>query len=113
VLGSESAPRRAAVLGEMLELGDHSMGLHEEAGRRAAEAALDYLITVGGPSSAAMASAAVQAGMDRTRVEHVAASGEAAALIVRWLERGDVVLVKGSRGIRTDLVVERIVAERG
>lgn len=111
VIGSEHAARRAAVLGEMLELGEHSIGLHEEAGRRAAATRLDYLVTVGGAPAATMAASAIAAGMRSERVEHVATSTEAAERIVSWLERGDIVLVKGSRGIRTELVVERLTAE--
>ncbi len=113
VIEGEPASRRAAVLGEMLELGDHAIRLHEEAGRRAAAATLDYLVTVGGAPAAAMAASAIAAGMDRSRVTHVATSAGATELIVQWVDRGDVVLVKGSRGIRTDIVVDRIVAERG
>ncbi len=113
VVAAEAAPRRAAVLGEMLELGDHTLRLHEEAGRQAAAAALDYLITVGGHASAAVAVSAIAAGMDSSRVAHVATSEDAGELIVRWVDRGDLVLVKGSRGIRTDRVVDRLVAERG
>lgn len=112
VLGGEPAARRAAVLGEMLELGDAAVRLHEEAGRRAAAAGLDRLVTVGGEPARALAAAAVAAGMAAERVEHVAASAAAAEIIAGWLRRGDVVLVKGSRGTRTDLVVDRITAER-
>jgi UDP-N-acetylmuramoyl-tripeptide--D-alanyl-D-alanine ligase len=113
VIGGESASRRAAVLGEMLELGDHSLRLHEEAGRRVASAGLDYVVTVGGASAAAMATSAIAAGMSASRVTHVPTSADAADVIVGWLDRGDVVLIKGSRGIRTDVAVDRIVAERG
>jgi UDP-N-acetylmuramoyl-tripeptide--D-alanyl-D-alanine ligase len=111
VIGREPASRRAAVLGEMLELGDHAIRLHEEAGRRAAAASLDYLVTVGGAPAAAMAASAMAAGMRADRIAHVATNADAADRIVSWLGRGDVVLVKGSRGIRTDVVVDRIVAE--
>lgn len=113
VLGGESSSRRAAVLGEMLELGDHAERLHEEAGRRAAAAGLDRLVTVGGAPAQALAAAAIAAGMRAEQVEYVATSTAAAALMVWWVDRGDVVLVKGSRAIRTDVVVDRIVAERG
>lgn len=113
VLSGETASRRAAVLGEMLELGDHATRLHEAAGRQAAAAGLDRLVTVGGEPAQALAAAAIAAGMPADRVAYVATSADAADAIVGWLDRGDVILVKGSRGTRTDVVVDRIVAERG
>ena len=87
------------------------MALHEQCGRAAAAAKLNRLITVGGVAAKAMASAAVAAGMPAEDVSWTATSIEAAQSMVEWLARGDVVLVKGSRGIKTDLVVDRITAE--
>jgi UDP-N-acetylmuramoyl-tripeptide--D-alanyl-D-alanine ligase len=101
--------RRVAVLGEMLELGAHAEALHAECGRAAAEAGVARLIAVGGPSAARLAAAAREAGLAATAVTHVGTSGEAAALAAAELRAGDVVLVKGSRGIRTDLVVTRLL----
>jgi len=60
----------------------------------------------------AMAAGAVAAGMPASEVLHVTTSAEAAELIVPRLQAGDLLLVKGSRGIRTDMVVERVKAER-
>ena len=57
------APRKAAVLGEMLELGEHSIRLHDECGACAAAAGLDRLITVGGVAAKALADGAVAGGM--------------------------------------------------
>jgi UDP-N-acetylmuramoyl-tripeptide--D-alanyl-D-alanine ligase len=113
VLAASKAARRVAVLGEMLELGDHSIALHEGVGRAAAEAGVDLLLAVGGTPAAAMADAAMQAGMVRDRVRHFATSDDAAAAAASLVEAGDLVLVKGSRGIRTDRVVDRLKAERG
>jgi UDP-N-acetylmuramoyl-tripeptide--D-alanyl-D-alanine ligase len=104
-------PRKAAVLGEMLELGQHSLELHRECGRAAAAIGLTRLIAVGGAAAEALAKAATDAGMPSDSVTWVPASGDASALIVSWLRSGDLVLVKGSRGTRTDLVVDRISAE--
>jgi len=103
--------RRVAVLGEMLELGGSSVALHQGCGRLAAQAGLRHLITVGGEPAQALAGAAVDAGMPADAVEHVATSGEAAGLAARVLRPGDLVLVKGSRGVGTDLVVDRIRGE--
>jgi UDP-N-acetylmuramoyl-tripeptide--D-alanyl-D-alanine ligase len=103
--------RTIAVLGEMLELGRHADRLHEECGRAAAAAELDLLITVGGAPARAMADAAVSAGMPATAVVAVDTSEAAADAALRRVRPGDLVLVKGSRGIGTDLVVERLQAE--
>jgi UDP-N-acetylmuramoyl-tripeptide--D-alanyl-D-alanine ligase len=113
IAADRRATRKAGVLGEMLELGDHARRLHEASGRVAAQAGLQRLIAVGGPAAGALAAAAVAAGMPADAVTHVATSAEAAAQIEEWLKPGDLVLVKGSRGIKTDLVVDRLTAERG
>ena len=108
---STGCARRVAVLGEMLELGAHATRLHGDAGRAAAETGLDLLITVGGEPAATMAGAAVAAGMAPATVTHVRTREEAAALALERVRPGDLVLVKGSRGIGTDLVVARLKAE--
>jgi UDP-N-acetylmuramoyl-tripeptide--D-alanyl-D-alanine ligase len=105
------AARKVAVLGEMLELGDSSMPLHEECGQAAAQAGLRLLIAIGSQPARAMANAAVAAGMPSSAVTYLEKSEQAAAQVATTLRAGDLVLVKGSRGIRTDLVVDRILAE--
>jgi UDP-N-acetylmuramoyl-tripeptide--D-alanyl-D-alanine ligase len=115
VLASDrQATRRLAVLGEMLELGRDSVRLHEVCGRAAAEAGVEFLVTVGGPAAKAMGDAAAQVGR-RTRmiVRHTDSSDLAADLIEGLVEPGDVVLVKGSRGVRLERVVERLHGARG
>jgi UDP-N-acetylmuramoyl-tripeptide--D-alanyl-D-alanine ligase len=103
--------RRIAVLGEMLELGDHAEALHEECGRAAAAAGLAMLVAIGGAPARALAEAAIAAGMPRESVLYFAQSAEAAAPVAAQVRRGDLVLVKGSRGTRTDLVADRLAAE--
>jgi len=103
--------RRVAVLGEMLELGAHAEHLHAEAGRMAAASALDLLITVGGAAARTLADAAIAAGLPASKVLAVATREEAADLALTRMRPGDLVLVKGSRGIGTDLVVDRLKAE--
>ena len=64
VVAHEARDTRAiAVLGEMLELGDHSIAMHEACGRAAAAAGLSRLFAVGGPAARALANAAIAAGM--------------------------------------------------
>jgi UDP-N-acetylmuramoyl-tripeptide--D-alanyl-D-alanine ligase len=105
------AARKVAVLGEMLELGESSTRLHEECGRAAAAAGLRLLFAVGAQPARALANAAISAGMPASAVTYVDKSDQAAEMVKSALRAGDLVLVKGSRGIRTDVVVDRIVAE--
>jgi UDP-N-acetylmuramoyl-tripeptide--D-alanyl-D-alanine ligase len=108
-----SGRRRIAVLGEMLELGDRASELHAGVGRAAAAARVDVLLAVGGPAAAALADAAMAAGMSPEAVRYFPTSAEAADAASTIAASGDVVLVKGSRGVHTDLVVDRLKAERG
>jgi UDP-N-acetylmuramoyl-tripeptide--D-alanyl-D-alanine ligase len=103
--------RKIAVLGEMLELGDHARTLHDECGRAAAAAGLTKLFAIGGDPARALAEAAIAAGMPRESVTYFPQSTEAVAPIAAQVRRGDLVLVKGSRGTRTDLVADRLAAE--
>jgi len=102
---------KVAVLGEMLELGDQSVALHQRSGRVAAAAGLRLLVAIGGPPARALAGAAVAAGMPASAVRHVDTSAQAAPGVAAEIRAGDLVLVKGSRGTRTDLVADAIAAE--
>jgi UDP-N-acetylmuramoyl-tripeptide--D-alanyl-D-alanine ligase len=112
VLTSAQATRRIAVIGEMLELGEHATALHEDVGRAAATAGIDFLLSVGGAPAQAMAGAAIAAGMAAANVRHFSTSDLAAEAAVALATAGDIVLVKGSRGVKTDRVVDRLKAER-
>lgn len=103
--------RKAAVLGEMLELGAHALRLHEACGRAAAAAGLAWLVTVGGEPARALGQAAQRAGVPDAVVRHAADREEAGTLAVGFARPGDLVLVKGSRGIGVDHVVDRLRAE--
>ena len=105
------AGRRVAVLGEMRELGARSEALHETTGRAAAIAGLGLLLTVGGDDARTLGAAAVEAGMPPDSVIHCEGSEEAATRLTAMLQADDVVLVKGSRSVRTDLVVSRLEVE--
>jgi UDP-N-acetylmuramoyl-tripeptide--D-alanyl-D-alanine ligase len=105
------ATRKIAVLGEMLELGDHSARLHSDSGRLAAGSNISRLYAIGGAAAQALATAAVDAGMPADAVTYFMSSEEAAPVIAAAVQSGDLVLVKGSRGIRTDVIVDRLAAE--
>ena len=111
VAAAAGCARKVAVLGEMLELGAHTESLHRASGRAAAAAGLDLLIAVGGGPARALTDAAIAEGMPADAAIHVATNEEAAEAALARIRPGDLVLVKGSRGIGTDLVVARLKAE--
>jgi UDP-N-acetylmuramoyl-tripeptide--D-alanyl-D-alanine ligase len=102
--------RKIAVVGEMLELGEHSLALHREAGRNVAAAGIQFLFAVGGAPARALADAAVEAGMPTSAVRYAQTSDMAADEVAEAVRPGDLVLIKGSRGTRTDVVADRIAA---
>jgi len=101
------AKRKVAVLGDMLELGEGSSSYHEDAGRQLVLTGWDLLVTVG-PLSLHIADGAKTSGMQPERIISFPDSAEAAEQITDLLRDGDLVLVKGSRGIRTEKIVEKI-----
>lgn len=103
--------RKVAVLGEMLELGAHADALHRECGRAAYAAGLDLLIAVGGAAAGALAAEAVASGLPSHCATAVADRAAAVDEVLRRVRPGDLVLVKGSRGIGLDAVVDRLKAE--
>jgi UDP-N-acetylmuramoyl-tripeptide--D-alanyl-D-alanine ligase len=101
--------RRVAVLGEMLELGSGHLAGHEEVGTAAAAVA-DLLIVVG-PGAEPIGRAARAAGMSPARVIEVADRQAALDALLPRLAANDVVLVKASRGIALDLLVDDLRVE--
>ena len=97
----ETAGRRLAVLGDMLELGADEAELHRAAGGQAARAGVSVLITVG-PRARLMADGF---GGEVVAVDDAAAAATALAGLKR---PGDVVLVKGSRGVGLERVAEQL-----
>jgi UDP-N-acetylmuramoyl-tripeptide--D-alanyl-D-alanine ligase len=100
--------RRYAVLGDMLELGPDEERLHREIGARAA-GVVDALVAVG-PRGAWIADAARAAGLGRVAI--AADARDAVAVVERELAPavGDLLLVKGSRGVELDLLVDALAA---
>ena len=94
--------RRFAVLGTMLELGDRSIELHQQVAARAAALKLDGVVLVdGGDEGQAMAN--VASGLDRLAL--VATPEAAAVPLGQWLQAGDVVLLKASRGVALERLI--------
>lgn len=100
--------RRVAVLGEMYELGDGDADAHREVGRVAA-ASCDLVVATGLENAGELASAARAAGQDAGAVHHVDDAEAAARLLQSLLRPGDVVLIKGSRGVGLDRTVDALL----
>jgi UDP-N-acetylmuramoyl-tripeptide--D-alanyl-D-alanine ligase len=99
--------RRVAVLGDMLELGGESQRLHEEVGRFLAETGVDELFTFGSHSRH-LNQAARAKGLPRRSARHYSDFDLMMADLSASLAPGDVVLVKGSRGVQLERVAEAL-----
>src|SRR6185503_18782633 len=103
--GGTRSLRRIVIAGEMLELGPDEASLHREAGGEIARAGIDVLWGVRGLAAEIVAGAR-DAGLKETRF--FADSVEAAHAIVAEIKEGDLVLIKGSRGVATEKIVNAI-----
>ena len=99
------AKRRIVIAGEMLELGPDEAALHREAGRDIAAAGIDVVWGVRGLAQK-IVNGAAEAGTTQTRFFDN--SDQAAAAILDEVQSGDLVLIKGSRGVETDRIVAAI-----
>lgn len=99
---SELRGQKIAVLGDMLELGKYEDIGHKSVGKRAAEV-VNHLIAVG-PRGRTIAETAKEEGLPATAVTCVDDAIEAAELLRYHLKSGDVVLIKGSHGLRMDRI---------
>ena len=97
-----SSPRRVAVLGEMYELGPYERQGHQQVGRHAVQCC-DILIAVGDRSKI-IAEAALQAGMDPQQIHWQPTVQEAIQLLRSTVAEKDVLLIKGSHGLRMDRI---------
>lgn len=109
--GGEGVRRRVVVAGEMLELGAESEEIHREVGRDLAGLGLDVLWGVRGHARH-LIEGARETGMPEDATRFFESSEEAAAAVTGFVRPGDLVLVKGSRGVHTEKVVEAL-KERG
>jgi len=102
--------RRILAAGEMLELGRGAPEFHRSAGRRAAATGrIDWIIGVQG-EAANLVRGAIEAGHPESRTRFFASSEEAAPFLADLIAPGDLLLVKGSRGVRMERIVEAVLA---
>jgi len=100
--------RKIAVLGDMLELGKHSADEHRKVGEKARGIA-DLIVTVG-IRAKFIAEGAREAGFNERNIHEFAESREAGRFLLDIIQKGDLILVKGSQSIRAERVVEEIMA---
>jgi UDP-N-acetylmuramoyl-tripeptide--D-alanyl-D-alanine ligase len=107
VCANREGGRAIVVAGEMLELGSSGGELHCEAGRQIARLGVSLLIGVRGLAEE-MVRGAREEGMNANAAVFASTPEEAATILIPQVRSGDLILVKGSRGVKTEIVVQRI-----
>lgn len=110
VLMSTKGVRKVAILGDMFELGEKSEEYHREVGRYAAECGVQLFIGVGELSRFACESASEISGAERTA--YFAEKADLESHLEELIGPGDVVLVKGSRGMAMETIVKKILERK-
>ena len=110
-LAAMKGGRKFAILGEMLELGSLASRSHFDTGRLAGASGVHMLVLVG-PHAPDTAQGAIEAGMPEENIFISPEPGKAAEIAADFLKAGDVVLVKGSRGSKMELAVEKLKTGR-
>jgi UDP-N-acetylmuramoyl-tripeptide--D-alanyl-D-alanine ligase len=101
----KSGKKAIAVLGDMLELGETTFDAHRAIGATAARLGVDLVITLG-PLANQVGKGAIDAGMPKDRVLEAGSHAEAAVLLKQVSRPGDAVLIKGSRGMKMEKILE-------
>ncbi len=108
---SKNIGRKIAVIGDMLELGGISVDAHREIGKMIAELGnIDLLITVG-ERSRDINREAIANGFDENLSFNFATSDEAKIFVQNRMKENDLVLIKGSQGVRMEKITKEIMAE--
>ena len=107
-----SRGKKIAVLGDMYELGNQSRKAHRDLGRIAANAKIDKLYLLGDQARQVRAGA-LRAGMRSAQVTIGADHSDLARGLRQQLRRGDWLLVKGSRGMKMEKVIQELESEKG
>ncbi|MDQ3907668.1 MAG: UDP-N-acetylmuramoyl-tripeptide--D-alanyl-D-alanine ligase [Acidobacteriota bacterium] len=103
----EKARRAVVVAGEMLELGEEAAAMHREAGREIAGLGVSLLFGVRGLARE-LIEGAREGGMTEDAARFFETTDEAAASLLKEVREGDLVLVKGSRGVHTERIVKAL-----
>ncbi len=107
VSAAKRSGRFIAVLGEMLELGDAAAEKHEELGRNAVLAGASKIFAAG-PSAEIVKKGALLAGMKRDSIVTASTSDELKEVVMAEAATGDIVLIKGSRGMKMERIAEHL-----
>lgn len=102
--------RKAAVFGDMLELGSYSEEGHRAVGKAIAEAKFAFLVTVG-ERSRDIDRGAKEAGLKEEQIFHFPHNLEAGKFVQDRIKEGDLILIKGSQGARMEEIVKELMAE--
>lgn len=101
--------RRIAILGDMYELGQHSVQCHLEVGKKTEAIQPTYLITVG-ELAKHIAKGAIRAGLSEGSTRSFQSNQEALSHLKKIINPGDVVLIKGSRGVKMEEIITGLSA---
>lgn len=104
--------RTIAVIGDMLELGPSSNEHHWAIGEYALHEKVDQLVTLG-TESEQISRAATSLGLPQDRCFHAPDHRAAAEVVATWIQPGDIVLIKGSRGMRMEQIVKQLKGDEG
>jgi UDP-N-acetylmuramoyl-tripeptide--D-alanyl-D-alanine ligase len=99
--------RAIAVLGDMLELGEFAEEAHQQLGRKVSELSIDFLLTLG-EEAAVVVESAIRHKFPLERTKVVESHSEAVSVLKEMIRNGDWILVKGSRGMAMEKVVEAL-----
>ncbi len=104
--GGKSAKRKIVIAGEMLELGETEREIHAETGKQLAASGIDYLVGVRGLAKDLVESAGAN---NLRETKFFNSSDEAGEYLTNEIRSGDLVLIKGSRSVKTEKIIEKLL----
>ena len=101
--------KKGVVCGDMLELGEDSEAYHRQLGAFAAGLLFDFVVACG-PQSKFLVEEALKEGYHHSKIHHVKDSAEAAKICQKLASPGDLVLIKGSRGMQMEKIFDCFIS---